>query len=278
VNPERERPAASGALPLVVANGLSKTFQTRRGGPVRAVRDVSFTLSQGESLGIFGESGSGKSTVSRLVLGLQRPDTGSVTFRGADISQLSGVQMRDLRRYFGAVFQEPFESLDSLWSVRRLVGESLTIHEPHLDREARETRIVASLRLAGLDETVLDRLPRQLSGGQQQRVGIARAIVLRPPLLVLDEPTSSLDVSVRYQILATLARLRRDEGLTYLLISHDLPTIRSVCNRVAVLHKGSIVEEGATSAVLDDPQHEYTQKLVRAQVLLPDSASRVPRP
>lgn len=250
-------------MPLVRVEGLRKTF--RRGHePVHAVNDVSFDIEPGQTLGLIGESGSGKSTVGRLVLRLIEADAGRITFDGRDVRSLGAEELRRLRAKMQIVFQEPYESLNPRLRVGDIVEEPLEIHEPRLSRSERRDRVVETLHDVGLDESFAYRYPKALSGGQQQRIGIARAIVTRPSFVVLDEPTSSLDLSVRAQILDLLGDLQQRYGLSYLFISHDLATVGYVSHRIAVMYLGQIRELGPTAEVIDHPKDPYTVALLSA--------------
>ncbi|MDT8857821.1 ATP-binding cassette domain-containing protein [Paracoccaceae bacterium Fryx2] len=253
---------------LLTVSGLSKSFAMpgglfRKGMSVRAVDDVSLTLEGGETLGIVGESGCGKSTLSRALLRLIEPSSGAISFRGRDIMALSPAEMRRERQHMQIVFQDPFGSLNPRMTVREIVDEPLRVHSPDSAAERLE-RIADALHVVGMGRHVLNRHPHEFSGGQRQRIGIARAMVLRPALLVGDEPVSALDVSVRAQILNLLKRLQRETGTGYIIVSHDLGAIRYICHRVAVMYLGRIVEEGPVEAVFRDPQHPYTRVLVAA--------------
>jgi len=251
---------------LLSVRGLVKHFAvgyfpTRQ--TLVAVDGVDFDLRRGETLGLVGESGSGKSTVARTVLRLIDPTAGAIVFDGVNIATLRGSQVRPLYRRMQMVFQDPGSSLNPRKSVRSMVAEPLKLHLG-LPRREREARVRELMALVGLSDQHLDRFPHQLSGGQRQRVGIARAIATNPDLVVLDEPTSSLDVSVRGQILQLLRDLQQRLGLTYLFITHDLSVIRHVSHRVAVMYLGKIIEQGQTEDVFERPRHPYTQALMSA--------------
>ncbi len=236
---------------------------------VPAVDDVSLELAAGETLAIVGESGSGKTTLARMLLRLIEPDSGELLVDGRDFLAAHGAELRALRRGMQMVFQDPFGSLDPRMRVGAIVGEPLEIHEPQLGRAARRARVVEILRAAGLGEDALARYPHEFSGGQRQRIGIARALVLRPRLVVADEPVSALDVSVGAQILELLQNLQRDFALTYLLISHSLPVVAQLATRIAVMQAGRIVETGPAAQILTAPAHPYTQSLIAAIPVLP---------
>ena len=228
---------------------------------VRAVDGVSLDISAGETLGLVGESGSGKSTLGRLVLRLIEPSSGSVRFDGHDLLAAGRAELRQLRRDMQIVFQDPFGSLDPRFRVEDVVAEPLLIHES-LSQQARRVRTAELLRAVGLDASALPRYPHEFSGGQRQRIGIARALALRPKFIVADEPVSALDVSVGAQVVNLLAQLQREFQLTYLLISHSMPVVRYLATRIAVMHRGRVVELGDAEQITERPRHAYTQSLV----------------
>jgi peptide/nickel transport system ATP-binding protein len=228
---------------------------------VRAVDGVSLDISAGETLGLVGESGSGKSTLGRLVLRLIEPSSGSVSFDGHDLVAAGRGELRRLRRDMQIIFQDPFGSLDPRFRVEDIVGEPLVIHES-LSPAARRVRVGELLRAVGLDASALPRYPHEFSGGQRQRIGIARALALRPKFIVADEPVSALDVSVGAQVVNLLAQLQREFQLTYLFISHSMPVVRYLATRIAVMHRGKIVELGTTEQITERPQNAYTQSLL----------------
>lgn len=249
---------------ILEVSGLSKHYPARDGkGVIHAVSDVSLTLASGETLGIVGESGCGKSTLARLILRLVEPSSGSIVFEGKEISALSLSAMRSLRRDIQIVFQDPYASLDPRMRISRIISEPLDIHKIG-SRTERKLRVDELLRLVGLDPEVASRYPHEFSGGQRQRIGIARAIALKPKLVVLDEPVSALDVSIQSQILNLLSDLKEQLKLSYIFISHDLSVIHHVSDRIAVMYLGRIVEEGSADDVLRRPLHPYTQALVSA--------------
>jgi ABC-type microcin C transport system duplicated ATPase subunit YejF len=251
-------------ISLLEARNLRKAFSG-----VAAVDGVSLELVAGETLAIVGESGSGKTTVARMLLRLIEPDSGELLLEGQDFLAASGAKLRSLRREMQMVFQDPFASLDPRLRVAEIIGEPLEIHEPRLSRAASLERVLETLRAVGLAEQCLSRYPHEFSGGQRQRIGIARALVLRPRLVVADEPVSALDVSVGAQILELLQNLQRDFALTYLLISHSLPVVAQLATRIAVMQTGRIVETGAAEQILAAPTHPYTQSLIAAIPPLP---------
>jgi ABC-type microcin C transport system duplicated ATPase subunit YejF len=269
-------PPSPASAPLLEARNLRKTFPGSSGAfavgakaGIAAVDDVSLVLAQGETLAIVGESGSGKTTLARILLRLIEPDSGELLIEGRDFLSARGSALRGLRKEMQMVFQDPFASLDPRMRVGAIVGEPLEIHEPGLDRTARRARVMEVLCAVGLGEAALARYPHEFSGGQRQRIGIARALILRPRLVIADEPVSALDVSVGAQILELLQNLQRDFSLTYLLISHSLPVVAQLATRIAVMQGGRIVETGEASQILGAPTHPYTQSLIAAIPALP---------
>jgi peptide/nickel transport system ATP-binding protein len=273
-----QRTAAAMGPPLLEVRGLRVHFPLRSRvlrrvvGQVRAVDGVDLTLGAGETLGLVGESGCGKTTTGRAIMGLLPVTEGQVLFEGRDITGLDRGAMRPVRRHMQYVFQDPFASLNPVLSAGEIVAEPLRIHG--LYDELGGSRYVASLfERVGLDPGWMERLPRHFSGGQKQRIGIARALALRPRLLILDEPVAALDVSIQAQIVNLLQDLQRDLGLTYLFIAHDLAVVRHICDRVAVMYLGRIVEEGPRDLLYGAPAHPYTQGLL-ASVPVPEPGRR----
>jgi oligopeptide transport system ATP-binding protein len=239
---------------------------------LRAVDSVSFSVARGETVGLVGESGCGKSTVARCTLQLLRPTSGKVFFRQVDLTTLHGTTLRQFRRHMQMVFQDPAESLNPRMKVGQILREPLDLHS-ELSSGEKGDRLREIMRLVGLRASHLERYPHQFSGGQKQRITIARAIATNPEFVVLDEPTSALDVSVRGQILRLLMRLQEELDLSYLFITHDLSVIRHICQRVAVMYLGRLVETGLTDRIFDSPQHPYTRALLSA-VPIPDPTQR----
>jgi len=254
---------------LLEVEGLTKHFPVRRGllgrsaGLVRAVDAISFTIAAGATLGLVGESGCGKTTTSKLVLGLERPTRGAIRFQGEDVLALDRAAMRRYRRRVQAVFQDPYGSLDPRMRVGSIVAEPLVINDP-MDRTTRRRRVLELLDLVGLPARAAELFPHEFSGGQRQRVAIARALALSPRLVVLDEPVSALDVSIRAQILNLLRDLQERLGVAYLFIAHDLAAIAHMSHTIAVMYLGQIVEWGDAAAVALAPRHPYTQALFAA--------------
>jgi oligopeptide/dipeptide ABC transporter ATP-binding protein len=260
-------------VPLLKVTNITKTFAasswafSRASAAVRAVDGVSFELREGETLGLVGETGSGKSTIGRLVLRLLDPTSGSIEYEGRDISKVGKREVRRMRNHMQMVFQDPLGSLDPRMTVRHLIAEPMIVHGV----PAREIpgRIDEAMEQVGLNSRVADRYPHEFSGGQRQRIGIARAMVLRPKLLVLDEPVSALDVSIQAQILNVLQDIQRQMRVAFLFIAHDLAVVRHVSDQVAVLYLGRIIEVGPRDAIYARPMHPYTSALLSA-VPVPD--------
>jgi oligopeptide transport system ATP-binding protein len=260
---------------LIEATDVVKHFPGKGGliagraaEPVRAVDGVSLSIGRGETLGLVGESGSGKSTFCRTILQLIEPDSGSVRFEGRELVGLSRRQLRPLRREMQMVFQDPFASLNPRKRVGQIVGDQLKIQGVAKGAELRG-RVQELLERVGLAAEHYDRYPHEFSGGQRQRIGIARALALRPKLIVADEPVSALDVSIQAQIVNLLDDLQDELGLTYLFVAHDIGVVRHISDRIAVMHDGMIVEHGSADQVCERPSHDYTKQLL-ASVPIPD--------
>ena len=260
---------------LLEARALKKSYPSPSGSlsgssrPVIAVDTVDLSVSRGETFGIAGESGCGKTTLARMLLRLIEPDSGQIHFCGEDWSRARGAKLRLLRRSVQMVFQDPVASLNPRMRVGEIVAEPLAINEPRASRAERRRRAAEILEAVGLSSDSLGRFPHEFSGGQRQRVGIARALILRPSLVVADEPVSALDVSVGAQILDLLARLQREFSLTLILISHSLPVLAQLASRIAIMQAGRIVEQGPASEILSAPRHPYTQGLIAAVPEIP---------
>jgi peptide/nickel transport system ATP-binding protein len=254
------------AAELVRAEGLVKEY-ARGGEAVRVVDDVSFAIRRGETMGLVGESGSGKSTVARMLLRLIQPSAGAIRYDGMDLVAASAQQMRGLRRRMQIVFQDPFAALNPRMRVRQILAEPFAIHGQQ--GSATVEHLEAMLREVGLDAAALGRYPHEFSGGQRQRINIARALALRPEFLVLDEPVSALDVSVGAQVVNLLRELQQKYGLTYLFISHSMPLVRYLCDRVAVMRRGRLVEYGDCEQVCEAPRDAYTRGLIAATPEMP---------
>ena len=260
---------------LVRVDNLKKYFPITRGivvqrhvGDIKAVDGISFEIREGETLGLVGESGCGKSTTGRTVLQLYRPTAGSVYFEDENLIEMKGEQLRRQRRKMQMIFQDPYASLNPRMTVGNIVGEPLEVHNVASGRE-RQDRVQELLQLVGLNPYFVNRYPHEFSGGQRQRIGVARALALNPSFIVCDEPISALDVSIQAQVVNLLEDLQEDLGLTYLFIAHDLSMVRHISDRVAVMYLGKIVELTDRDALYSNPQHPYTEALLSA-VPIPD--------
>jgi oligopeptide transport system ATP-binding protein len=249
---------------LTVAYPIRSSVLLRKVGENLAVNDVSFDVPAGETVGLVGESGSGKSTIARAVIGLVKPTAGTIEFEGRDITRFSPRQLKSVRRDMQMVFQDPYASLNPRLTVHDLIAEGWRVHPDVVPRKNWTTEVKELMERVGLDPDYADRYPHQFSGGQRQRIGIARALALKPKLIICDEAVSALDVSVQAQVLNLLVDLRRDLGLAYLFISHDLSVIEHLCDRVLVLHHGQVVEQGSARGIFEHPQDEYTRALLAA--------------
>lgn len=255
--------------PILEVRGLSKFFPIRGGllnrtvAQFKAIEDVSFSVPRGKTLGIVGESGSGKTTVGKCVIRLIEPTAGEILFEGEDLCKLSASALRRRRTDMQMIYQSPAASLNGRMTVSQIIGEALWLHE-RLSGNAARRRVMELLEVVGLKPEHYYRFPHEFSGGQQQRIGIARALAVQPKLLVLDEPTSALDVSVQAQILNLLHDLQQQFNLTYLFISHDLGVVRYLCDQVALMYLGKIVEIADVNTIFDEPKHPYTQALISA--------------
>lgn len=260
--------ATSGATPIIELKDIHVTFKTRTGSllhpnKVQAVRGLSLRLMPGETIGIVGESGCGKSTTANVICGLQRPTSGSVFFKGEDVTVRTARQRKEIGRQMSVVFQDPATALNARMSVHDQLMDPMVVHHVG-DQASREKRVYDLIGMVGLPDSVMDALPGQLSGGQRQRVAIARAMSLNPSAIIADEPTSALDVSVRAQILNLLTDLKHDLGLSMMFISHDIQTVRYISDRIIVMNHGQIMEEGPAKQVFEHPQDPYTKTLLGA--------------
>jgi peptide/nickel transport system ATP-binding protein/oligopeptide transport system ATP-binding protein len=254
---------------ILVANNLVKTYTQRSGkfgfgtSLVKALDDVSISLRSGTTLAVVGESGSGKSTLARCLLQLQPLDSGEVLFAGQDLAKMRGAELRAVRKDLQMVFQDPFASLNPRMHVGEIVGEGLLIHGLGSLAEQQQ-KVIAMLQRVGLTEADMQKYPHEFSGGQRQRIGIARALVLRPKVVVCDEPVSALDVSIQAQILLLLKDLQQEMALSYIFISHDLRVVRHIADDIVVMYAGKVVERGAVLDIYARPEHEYTRNLLAA--------------
>jgi oligopeptide transport system ATP-binding protein len=259
---------------------LVKYFPITRGivlktriGDVKAVDGVNLQLRRGETLGVVGESGCGKSTLAKLLVGLERPTSGSIVVRGQDLSKLNSTELRRSRRNIQLVMQDPYTSLNPRMTVADIVGEPFEIHSDVAPRGSRRDKVRDLIDLVGLNPDHVNRYPHQFSGGQRQRIGIARALALNPEILICDEPVSALDVSIQAQVVNLLEKLQNELNLSYVFIAHDLSVVRHIADRVAVMYLGKVVELGTDSEIYDKPTHPYTQALLSA-VPVPDPTLR----
>jgi len=258
-----EAPQPGESIPLVEAHNLTKTY-----GSTTVVNDVSLHIHRGETLGLVGESGSGKSTVARMLLRLVQPTSGTITFDNANVLTANKHDLRLLRRRMQMVFQDPFAALNPRMRIRDIVAEPFAI-QGGFSHSHIQQRLSELMQEVGLDPDILPRYPHEFSGGQRQRINIARALALKPDFLALDEPVSALDVSVGAQVINLLRDLQRTHGLTYLFISHSMPLVRYLCDRVAVMERGHLIETGPVLQVCEHPSEPYTQRLIAATPSLP---------
>jgi peptide/nickel transport system ATP-binding protein len=268
--------STNGREALIELRDLEKHFPLRKGiifqkqvGAVRAVDGVTLDVVEGETLGLVGESGSGKSTTARLITRLLEPTGGSIVYHGKDIAHLGRAELKPMRRDMQMIFQDPYSSLNPRKTVGTIIGEPFIIHKLERDEERRKKLVQELMDTVGLNPEHYNRFPHEFSGGQRQRIGVARAIALKPKLLIADEPVSALDVSIQAQIINLLAELRRELGLTMIFIAHDLSVVRHVCDRVAVMYLGKIVEIADADQLFEHPRHPYTGALLSA-VPVPD--------
>jgi len=255
--------------PLIEVNHLSKFFNLGNNNILKAVNDLNFSIKQGETVGVVGESGCGKSTAGRTIMRLYEPTDGEVLFNGKNIYSMRGAELKQLRRDMQMIFQDPYASLNPRMTVMDIIGESLDVHKLVSSRKERKKRVEQLLDLVNLNAAHASRYPHEFSGGQRQRIGIARALAVDPKFIIADEPISALDVSIQAQVVNLLQDLQRDMGLTYLFIAHDLSMVKHISDRVAVMYLGKIVELARSEDLYDDPRHPYTRALMSA-IPIPD--------
>ncbi|MBP1999210.1 oligopeptide transport system ATP-binding protein [Paenibacillus shirakamiensis] len=255
--------------PLIEVEGLKKYFNLGRGNILKAVNGIDFSINEGETLGVVGESGCGKSTAGRTILRLYEPTAGSVRFNGTDIYKLSPSKMKAMRRDMQMIFQDPYASLNPRFTVTDIIGEALDIHNMAGSRKERKKRVEELLDLVGLNPDHATRYPHEFSGGQRQRIGIARALAVNPKFIICDEPISALDVSIQAQVVNLLQDLQKRLGLTYLFIAHDLSMVKHISDRVAVMYMGRVVELAPSEELYANPLHAYTKTLLSA-IPVPD--------
>ncbi|MGD9482505.1 dipeptide ABC transporter ATP-binding protein [Streptomyces sp. TRM70308] len=279
-------PAAGSGVrgePILQVRNLVKHFPLTQGilfrkqiGAVRAVDDISFELREGETLGIVGESGCGKSTVAKLLMNLEKPTSGEILYKGEDITRLSGRALKAVRRNIQMVFQDPYTSLNPRMTVGDIIGEPFDIHPEVAPKGDRRRKVRELLDVVGLNPEYINRYPHQFSGGQRQRIGIARGLALNPEVIICDEPVSALDVSVQAQVINLMEKLQSDFNLSYIFIAHDLSIVRHISDRVGVMYLGKMAEIGTDAEIYDHPTHPYTQALLSA-VPQPDPEGREQR-
>lgn len=267
------------ANPLLEVKNLNVVFRTKSADgwfskkSIQAVNNVSFNLHEGEVLSLVGESGCGKTTIGRVITRLENAGTGEITYSGKNILSLSAAGFRPLRKQIQMIFQDPYASLNPRLTVEKTLSEPLFIHKLAKNRTEAKTRIAAMLKEVGLDAEAMNRYPHEFSGGQRQRIGIARVMMVQPRLIIADEAVSALDVSIQAQVLNLLKKLQRRSGVAMLFISHDLAVVRHISDRIAVMYQGEIVELNETRQIFEQPQHEYTRRLLSSIPLIPDRSN-----
>jgi oligopeptide transport system ATP-binding protein len=255
--------------PLISVRNVKKYFDVGKGKTLKAVDGISFDIYPGETFGLVGESGCGKSTAGRTIIRLYEPTGGEVIFNGKNVYKLSRHEMQEIRKDFQMIFQDPYASLNPRMTVEDIIAEPLDIHKACKSKEERHNRVIELLKLVGLNEEHASRFPHEFSGGQRQRIGIARALALKPKFIVCDEPISALDVSIQAQVVNLLKELQKEMGLTYLFIAHDLSMVRYISDRVGVMYLGHMMELAKSEELYEKPIHPYTQALLSA-IPIPD--------
>ena len=259
-----EKKSAAAKEPLVKVEHLKQYFKVSRKATVKAVDDVSFEIMPGETLGLVGESGCGKTTCGRCVVGMYTPTSGTVTYRGKDVHSLKGKEKKEFNKEVQVIFQDPYASLDPRMTVSEIIGEGMDIHHLYMDKDARRNRIGELLHMVGLNQEHANRFIHEFSGGQRQRIGIARALAVEPKFIMCDEPVSALDVSIQAQVATLLISLQERMGLTYLFIAHDLAMVKHISDRVAVMYLGAVMELADSHELYEHPMHPYTKALMAA--------------
>jgi len=254
---------------LLTIDRISKTYSAFPNPPTKVLHEVSLSVNHGEALGLVGESGSGKSTIAKCLMALTRPEEGTITYDGIDVINARGENLRRFRREVQMVFQDPYGSLNPRMSAEELIGEGLLVHKLEPDAVSRRRRVGEMMEMVGLNPNDMDRYPRSFSGGQRQRIAIARALAVKPRILVCDEPVAALDVSVQAQVINLLQDMQRQMHLAIVFVAHDLAVVRHLCENIVVLHKGRVVERGTREEIFRHPKEPYTQALLAA-VPVPD--------
>lgn len=255
--------------PFVELTNIMKVYKRSKRDEVTVLKNVSLSFQKGEIIGLIGASGAGKSTIGKIMVGLETPTKGSLTFNGTDLTKVSKKQRRAYAKDISMIFQDPYESLSPRMKIFQLIEEPLIIQKIEADPEKRKALVREALEVVSLDpDKYMMRYPHELSGGERQRVGVARAFVTKPQLIVADEPTSMLDTSLRMELIALLKSMNEQFGISYVFVTHDIALTKGFCNRIIVLHEGEIVDEGPTEKVIDQPTHPFTQNLIDALLLL----------
>ncbi|CAH8771231.1 ATP-binding cassette domain-containing protein [Paenibacillus dendritiformis] len=254
---------------MLEVRSLKQYFDLGKGNVIKAVNDISFHIREGETLGVVGESGCGKSTTGRSILRLHEPTGGDILYQGMAVNRMSAKEMKTMRRYMQMIFQDPYASLNPRFKILDIIGEALDVHRLAGSKQERKKRVEELLDMVGLDPAYAMRYPHEFSGGQRQRIGIARALAVEPKFIVCDEPLSALDVSIQAQIVKLMEELQQRLGLTYLFIAHDLSMVKHISDRVAVMYRGKIVELAESEELYANPQHAYTKSLLAA-IPVPD--------